>query len=262
MSARPFTPTELACLESHLHDARRYRDAMLVKVGTQVGYRITELISWTVGQVVTPAGEVAREVTVTRALLKGGSGKKKRSIKSRRVVLNEKARAAIRDYIDSLGYVPIPDEFLFRSREGGNRPLHRSQAHRILVQACEQCGIDTTRISTHSLRKTFVRAVCDASGHDIIRTMKVVQHSSPVITARYLESTQSELDDVVLGLPSPGSCVRPGPRPRLMSSCRSQQHPRAPPGFPPVPRYAHFVAPNSSSLSPTAFNRAGPIQSI
>jgi integrase len=173
---------------------------MLVKVGTNVGYRITELLIWTVGQVLNVAGEVAREVTVTRALLKGGSGKKKRSIKSRRVVLNEKARAAIRDYIDSLGYVPIPDEFLFRSREGGNRPLHRSQAHRILVQACEECGIDTTRVSTQSLRKTFVRAVYDASGHDIIMTMKVVQHSSPVITARYLENTETELDDLVLGL--------------------------------------------------------------
>jgi integrase len=206
MSARPFTASELSILESNLMVAHRYRDAMLLKAGVSVGYRITEILSWTVGQVLTPAGEVAREVTVARALLKGGSGKKKRSIKSRRVVLNEKARAAIRDYIASLGYVPAPDEFLFRSREGGNRPLHRSQAHRILVQACEECGIDTARISTHSLRKTFVRSVYDASGHDVIKTMKVVQHSSPVITARYLENTESELDDLVLGLaaaPSP-----------------------------------------------------------
>ena len=116
------------------------------------------------------------------------------------MVLNEKARAAIRDYLASLGYVPPPYEYLFKSREGGNRPLHRSQAHRILVQACEECGIDTARVSTHSLRKTFVRAVYDASGHDIIRTMKVVQHSSPTITARYLENTETELDDLVLGL--------------------------------------------------------------
>lgn len=173
---------------------------MLVRAGISVGYRITEILTWTIGQVLTPGGEVAREVTVTRALLKGGSGKKKRSIKSRRVVLNEKARAAIRDYIASLDYVPRAEEFLFKSREGGNRPLHRSQAHRILVQACEDCGIDTARVSTHSLRKTFVRSIYDASGHDIIRTMKIVQHSSPVITARYLENTESELDDLVLAL--------------------------------------------------------------
>lgn len=200
MSARPFTKAELLTLESHLVSAHRFRDAMLVGAGVSVGYRITEILTWTIGQVLTPGGEVAREITVTRALLKGGSGKMKRSIKSRRVVLNEKARGAIRDYIASLDHVPQANEYLFRSREGGNRPLHRSQAHRILVQACEECGIDTTRISTHSLRKTFVRAVYDASGHDIIRTMKAVQHSSPVITARYLENTETELDELVLGL--------------------------------------------------------------
>ncbi len=200
MSARPFTAPELLTLESHLAAAGRLRDVMMLAVGTNVGFRISELITWTVGQVLGTAGDIAKEVSVSRALLKGGSGKKKRSIRSRRVVLNEKARAAIRDYLASLGYVPPPYEYLFKSREGGNRPLHRSQAHRILVQACEECGIDTARISTHSLRKTFVRRVYDASGHDIIRTMKVVQHSSPVITARYLENTETELDDLVLGL--------------------------------------------------------------
>jgi integrase len=63
-----------------------------------------------------------------------------------------------------------------------------------------ECGIDSTRISPHSLRKTFARAVYDASGNDLVRTQKVVQHKSPLTTARYLESTQSELDDFVLGL--------------------------------------------------------------
>jgi hypothetical protein len=47
---------------------------MLSIAGTNVGYRITELLTWTVGEVLTREGEVAREVTVTRALLKGGSG--------------------------------------------------------------------------------------------------------------------------------------------------------------------------------------------
>jgi hypothetical protein len=119
MSARPFTSVELLILESHPLAAHRFRDAMLVKAGVSVGYRGTEILTWTIGQVLTTAGEVAREVTVTRALLKGGSGLKKRSIRSRRVVLNEKATGAIWDYIASVDYVPRPEEFLFESREGG-----------------------------------------------------------------------------------------------------------------------------------------------
>lgn len=71
----------------------------------------------------------------------------------------------------------------------------------------EACGIDEARVSTHSLRKSFVRSVYDASGRDLIQTQRVVGRSSPVITARYLESTQSELDELVLGL---GPAARAG----------------------------------------------------
>lgn len=200
MPARPFTPAEIPALESHLLQHARYRDRMLIIAGTQVGYRITELLTWTVGQVLGADGNVVREVTVTRSLLKGGSGVHKRSVRSRRVVLNERARGVIRDCIASLGRVPPADEFLFQSRSGANRPISRTQAHRLLKNLCRECGIDATRVSTHSLRKLFVRAVYDASGHDLVRTQRIVQHAFPLTTARYLESTQSELDELVLGL--------------------------------------------------------------
>lgn len=200
MSARPFSPAEISRFEYHLHFTRRHRDRMLVIVGTNVGYRITELLTLTVGQVLSPDGGIVREVTVTRADLKGGKGVRKRSVHSRRVVLNERARGAIRDYLASLSCLPSAEQFLFRSREGSNRPLHRTQAHRILKQICRTCGLDATRVSTHSLRKTFVRAIYDASNHDLIRTQGIVGHASPLVTARYLESTQTELNDLDLGL--------------------------------------------------------------
>ncbi len=203
MPARPFTAAEIPILETHLLAHGRHRDRMLLIAGTQVGYRITELLTWTVGQVLSPDGSIVREVTVTRADLKGGKGVRKRSVRSRRVVLNERARAVIRDYLASLGTIPPADQYLFRSRTGANRPITRIQAHRILKGLCRECGIDATRVSTHSLRKTFVRSVYDASGHDLVRTQRIVQHASPLTTARYLESTQTELDELVLGLAAP-----------------------------------------------------------
>jgi hypothetical protein len=72
MPARPFTPSEISTLEFHLIQRDRYRDRMLIISGTQVGYRITALLTWTVDWVLGPDGEIAREVTVTRANLKGG----------------------------------------------------------------------------------------------------------------------------------------------------------------------------------------------
>jgi hypothetical protein len=83
MAARPFTRTELLALETRLLALRRFRDRMFLVVGTNVGYRITELLTLTVGQVLTPQGAVAGEVSITRALLKGVSGVRKRSVRSR-----------------------------------------------------------------------------------------------------------------------------------------------------------------------------------
>lgn len=200
MPARPFSPSEVDCIATTLAAAGNYRDRLLLLLGANVGFRISELLSLTVGQLLTSAGEIAREVTIARARLKGGRGVHRRAVRSRRVVLNEPARSAVADYLASLGRMPAAGEFLFLSREGGNRPISRNQAHRVLLQACRASGVDPTRVSTHTLRKSFARAVFEATGHDLLRTQRIVGHSSPLVTARYLESTQAELDDVVLGL--------------------------------------------------------------
>lgn len=201
MPARPFSAVEIEKLEAFIIAHGRLRDRMLLVAGTNVGFRITEILTWSVAQVRAADGEISREVTVARALLKGGSGVRKRSVRSRRVVLNERARGAIRDYFASLGArIPAPDEPLFLSRTGSSRPISRMQAWRILRAGCRACGLDPTRVSTHSLRKTFVRNVYDASHFDLVRTQRIVGHSSPLITARCLETPQSDLDDLVLGL--------------------------------------------------------------
>lgn len=56
-----------------------------------------------------------------------------------------------------------------------------------------------------------------ASQHDLIRTQRMVGHSSPVVTARYLESTQSELDELVLGLGLAAPALVPLPQLALAS---------------------------------------------
>jgi integrase len=76
--------------------------------------------------------------------------------------------------------------------------MDRSQAFRTLAAACMACGIDASRISTHSMRKTFARRVYEASGHDLIRTQRALGHSSPVTTARYLETDSEALDRLIL----------------------------------------------------------------
>jgi hypothetical protein len=45
MPARPFTPSEILTLESHLIKHGRFRDCAILVDGVQVGYCITELLT-------------------------------------------------------------------------------------------------------------------------------------------------------------------------------------------------------------------------
>jgi integrase len=199
MSSRPLSEDEYAAIVSRLAADGRRRDRLLVVLGCATGFRITELLSLTVGQVWN-GHDVAREVTVARRHLKGGRSAHCRAVHARRVPLAEPARAAIRDFLATLGPNPPPERHLFTTSRSGERPLHRAQAHRILIGIVEGCGFDATRISTHTLRKTFVARIWRASGHDLIKTQRIVGHTSPLTTARYLETDQDDLDQLVRSL--------------------------------------------------------------
>ena len=102
--------------------------------------------------------------------------------------------------------------FVFRSAKGSNEPLRRCQAHFILKTAACSAGLDATRVGCHSARKTFARNVHAAAGNDLVKTQRLMGHASPLTTARYLETTDAELDALVLGvdpMASPATPFRP-----------------------------------------------------
>lgn len=196
MSARPFTEPEYVSMIAYFTSHGRTRDAALLALGCGTGFRIQELLAVTVGHVWHGA-TVAPEITLARRDLKGGQGAYRRTVRSRRVPLGEGVRKALAAHLAVIG-TDNPARPLFataRSAEGG---MDRSQAFRTLINACVACGIDAARISTHSMRKTFARRVYEASGHDLIRTQRALGHTSPVTTARYLETDSDALDRLIL----------------------------------------------------------------
>lgn len=195
MSARPFTEPEYSTLTAHLAAAQRTRDRLLLVLGCASGYRISELLSLRVGDV-WRNGDVVHEVTIARRNLKGGRGAYCRSVRGRRVVLSEPVRAALREHLAVIG-TSNPGLALFTSAKAKGEPMGRSMVFRILRGACSACGITNARVSTHSLRKTFVARVFRASGNDLIATQRIVGHTSPTTTARYLETDSAVLDDLV-----------------------------------------------------------------
>ena len=192
MSARPFTDPEFSSLSSHFAATGQTRNLLLLKLGCGTGYRISELLALRVRDVWTGT-DVAREVMIARRNLKGGKGAYHRAVRGRRVPLAEPVREAIQGHLAKIG-TQNPDQAIFSTTQGHGEPMDRSAVYRVLTEACRRCGIDTARISTHSLRKTFVGRIYKASNHDLIATQRIVGHTNPATTARYLETDSAQLD--------------------------------------------------------------------
>ncbi len=86
-------------------------------------------------------------------------------------------------------------EYLFKSRNGHNKPLTRVMAYMIINKACRRCGIQDN-IGTHTLRKTFGYHHYQ-SFHDVAILQYLLNHSSPSITLRYIGVTQDNAEQTL-----------------------------------------------------------------
>jgi integrase len=198
MTTRALTDSEADCLDRALLERHRHRDRLFLALALGTGFRVSELLSVDWGQLLTPSGEIAREVVIERAQLKGGSGARRKGVRSRRVPLNERVKGAVADFLASLG--AIPHGPVFKSRIGVDRSITRGQAHRMLKGLASDVGLNAERIGCHSTRKAFALQVHRAAKFDLLKTQRILGHKSPLTTALYLETSQDELDSIVLGL--------------------------------------------------------------
>ena len=170
------------------------RNQALIILGLNTGFRITELLSLTVGQV-WDSGKVKPQVMVSRAQLKGGRGCHRKTIVSRSVPINAAAAAVLEQYLfERFGSGPAdPALPLFPSRVRGGA-LMRWQANQIVHAVFAKAGLGTPEsYGTHSLRKTFARKVYSATGYDINLTRAVMGHSDISTTQRYLHVDEAEM---------------------------------------------------------------------
>ena len=172
----------------------RKRDKALFILGSKSGFRITELLSLTVGDVLRN-GQIVSYVTVRRANMK----KKK---EGRTVPLHPEARRALHEWLTELGNgsgTPPPSTYLFVSRKGRNRPITRQHAHALLREAFGACELSGS-LGTHSMRKTFANNVHEKLGRDLFKTQKALGHANIQSTVRYLESANEEIEAAILSL--------------------------------------------------------------
>jgi integrase len=199
MTTRALTASEILLLSQALESRRRHRDRLFLLLAVTTGFRVSELLTLRFSQLLNSSAQVAKEITVARRSMKGGHGPRAKSVRSRRVPLNETAREAISAYLATMPATPTGDTFVFLSRKGDNRPISRCQAHTIMKTLACEVGLDASRVGCHSTRKTYARGLYEASGHDLIKTQRLMGHTNPMTTARYLDTNEAELDTLVLG---------------------------------------------------------------
>lgn len=151
------------------------RDLLLFIFGTNTGLRISDILSLNVS-------DVKNKNFVDIVEQKTGKYKK--------FPLNTK----IKNIIDKFTRDKEPNSPLFTTIY--HNRLERTQAYRIIKKVCFKFGIKNY-IGTHTLRKTF------GYHHykkfkDIALLQKILNHSSPSVTLRYIGIEQEEINNSYL----------------------------------------------------------------
>jgi len=142
-----------------------YRDYLLFVAGINLGLRISDLLRLQVKDVRNKTHIILTE---------------QKTAKSKRFLLNTNMKEIFDNYIWNLS----DEEYIFKSRQGSNRPITRMQAYRIVNIAAKQVGI-TDQIGTHTLRKTF-GFFHYQQFKDVAILQYIFNHSAPSVTLRYI----------------------------------------------------------------------------
>lgn len=169
-----------------LNEDGRYRDAMLICAGCNLGLRISDLLQlkWT-------------ELLDDDVLLV----KEKKTSKKRAIKVNSYLRRETRLAYEQL-CIEDKDRYIFVAwnSERGEVPFTRVRAHQILKDIQKEYHLTSAKVfSTHSLRKTFGRRVWlteseKGRGDQALYLLcEVFGHSNIAITKRYLGIRQQEI---------------------------------------------------------------------
>ena len=175
--SRPLTDQEI---KEVLNNLETPRNQCLFVVGLRTGFRISELLSLTVGDCIQ-WGKVKDAITVQRKSMKG-------KISGRTVVLHKQAWMALTEVISTMDNGNDSNAKLF--------PFTRQQAHRIIKAAVDKAKLEG-KITTHSMRKSYASRMHEKLGRDILKTQKAMGHANIQSTVQYLSFNQEEIDNAI-----------------------------------------------------------------
>ena len=94
----------------------------------------------------------------------------------------------MKDYCDRNGIEDNEEMFPKLSDRG---------VHKYLAKVCDYLGDEYEDVSTHSFRKFYATNVYTQNGYDIVLVQKLLQHSSPAITQRYIGIESAKVEAAI-----------------------------------------------------------------
>lgn len=154
------------------------RNRLIFAFGINTGLRISDMLGLNIKDVQDKTYVEMRE---------------KKTGKYKKIPLNNKLQRLIRDYLATerrKSFAIEDTEPLFVGKK--HCRLDRSQVYRFLNKACNMAGL-TVNIGTHTMRKTFGYHNYKQF-NNIALLQKILNHSSPATTLRYIGIDQDEID--------------------------------------------------------------------
>lgn len=193
--SRPLTFSEERLLVRQIRRINA-RDRALISAQLFLGFRISEILSLTVGHV-HDRDQIRAKVALPPRFLKGGYGT------TRTIPIGPELQRALEKYLGQRqrrGELRA-DEPLFlspwKSPDGAATPICRSMAEKIIRKALSGLGTDPQGLSSHSLRKSWAVRLYEASDHDILVVRDGLGHRSVAVTQVYLPTSRTRVEEMI-----------------------------------------------------------------
>ena len=154
------------------------RDYLLFIVGINTGLRISDLIKLQVQDILNSDRTLKTHIEIIEQKTK----------KKKRFRLNQIWAEELYQYIKNMDM----KDYIFKSRNGVNKPITRVRAYDLLNETARKVGIED-KIGTHTLRKTFGYWFYQRT-KDVAILQQIFNHSSPSITLQYIGINQDIVD--------------------------------------------------------------------
>lgn len=149
------------------------RCAAVLTAEANLGMRVGDILRMKLSDIVRDGGRLRLNITEEKT-------GKRRTFSVPEEVYNYFCEYARRQGIS-------PDERLF--------PITERAVQKHLKIVCDYLGY--ANISTHSFRKWYATDIYNASGHDIVLVQRLLQHSSPTITRRYIGISDERMEQAI-----------------------------------------------------------------